>query len=256
MNDAELEALILASYQNDAQTLTTGSESNMLKFKELIGRLSSEELERWEDIKRRFGRNVQLKGIGDDAKFGQLVVQLGSFSDGLDAIKKTLRNGVEQMLLAKQADEKPLTASFDTGTTSAINALVDQLGAAKDEIRQTLAQAAKERAAKERAAKERATEATGSDQEPAPQEIHVVSKIPNAVLNVMRHQFRLMEGWLAPMQKQSLKQGDELHKLREILGKTLDKYNELVEMLEKSAHDKDLIYDALAKHKVKIDRKE
>jgi len=242
MNDAELEALILASYQNDAQTLTTGSESNMLKFKELTGKLSADELERWEDIKRRFGRNVQLKGIGDDAKFGQLVVQLGSFSDGLDAIKKTLRNGVEQMLLAGQADEKPLTAAFDAGTTSAINALVEQLGSAKDEISHTLQQAA--------------ARAPQEPDVPAPQEVHVVSKIPNAVLNVMRHQFRLMEGWLEPMQKQSHKQGDELHKLREILGETLGKYNSLVEMLEKSAHDKEIIYDALAKHKVKIDRKE
>ncbi len=244
MNDAELEALILASYQNDAQTLTTGSESNMLKFKELIGRLSGEELERWEDIKRRFGRNVQLKGIGDDAKFGQLIVQLGSFSDGLDAIKKTLRNGVEQMLLAGQADEKPLTAAFDAGTTAAINALVEQLGAAKDEIRQALA----------RAAEARAAEAAAQEQTPAPQEIHIVSKIPNAVLNVMRHQFRLMEGWLEPLQKQSQQQGDELQKLCKIMAATLGKYNTLVEMLEKSAREKDVIDDALAKHKIKVDR--
>ncbi|MBN2293057.1 MAG: DNA repair ATPase [Pirellulales bacterium] len=244
MNDAELNALILASYQNDAQTLTTGSESNMLKFKELTGRLSSEELERWEDIKRRFGRNVQLKGIGDDAKFGQLVVQLSSFSDGLDSIKKTLRNGVEQMLLAKQADEKPITAAFDAGTTAAINALVEQLSAAKEEIRQSIA----------RAADLRAAEPAAVEQEPAPQEIHVVSKIPNAVLNVMRHQFRLMEGWLEPLQKQSLKQGDDLHKLRETMAATLEKYNTLVEMLEQSAHEKDAIEDALAKHKIKVDR--
>ena len=36
MNDDELWTLILSSYEQDAQTLTSGAESNMLKFKELL----------------------------------------------------------------------------------------------------------------------------------------------------------------------------------------------------------------------------
>ncbi|MBX3437119.1 MAG: DNA repair ATPase, partial [Planctomycetaceae bacterium] len=37
MNNQELETLIVSSYQNDAQTLTTGTEANLLKFKDLLG---------------------------------------------------------------------------------------------------------------------------------------------------------------------------------------------------------------------------
>ena len=37
MNDSELQTLILSQYEQDAQTLTTGAEANLLKFKELGG---------------------------------------------------------------------------------------------------------------------------------------------------------------------------------------------------------------------------
>ncbi len=37
MNDEELQTLILSNYENDAQTLTSSTESNLLKFKELMG---------------------------------------------------------------------------------------------------------------------------------------------------------------------------------------------------------------------------
>ena len=118
MNDAELDNLIYTTYQNDAQTLTTGTESNMLKFKELNGWLAPEDALRWESIKKTFGRNVKLKGVGDDAKFGQLIVELTSFSDGLDAIKGALDSGLDRMLAPpeeqpEQAEPQPLTASFD-----------------------------------------------------------------------------------------------------------------------------------------------
>jgi hypothetical protein len=37
MNDQELETLIMSNYENDAQTLTRNTESNLLKFKEMVG---------------------------------------------------------------------------------------------------------------------------------------------------------------------------------------------------------------------------
>ena len=41
MNEAELQTLIVSSYEQDAQTLTTDNEANVLKFKELMGILSA-----------------------------------------------------------------------------------------------------------------------------------------------------------------------------------------------------------------------
>ena len=65
MNDQELQTLIVSSYQNDAQTLTSGTEANMLKFKELVGlQRRTEEKERWDDIKRTYRQNVKMRGIG------------------------------------------------------------------------------------------------------------------------------------------------------------------------------------------------
>jgi hypothetical protein len=51
MNDDEVRAIILDHYRGESQTLTTGTEANMLKFRELIGIQTAEEKARWEDIK-------------------------------------------------------------------------------------------------------------------------------------------------------------------------------------------------------------
>ena len=43
MREDELFDLILSSYENDCQTLTSGAEANMLKWKEIVGCLNSNE---------------------------------------------------------------------------------------------------------------------------------------------------------------------------------------------------------------------
>jgi hypothetical protein len=79
MNDQELWTLIYSTYEQDAQTLTTGTESNLLKFRELTGRLGPEQAQRWEDIKKTFGRNLLLGGDAED-NVGKVVRQLNAFS--------------------------------------------------------------------------------------------------------------------------------------------------------------------------------
>ncbi|MGB0582464.1 MAG: ATP-binding protein, partial [Limisphaerales bacterium] len=54
MNDEEVEALILDHYEQESQTLTTGAEANVLKFKELIGVQRDEDKERWAEIKKTY----------------------------------------------------------------------------------------------------------------------------------------------------------------------------------------------------------
>ncbi|MCP4520244.1 MAG: AAA family ATPase [Cytophagales bacterium] len=91
MNDDELQTLIISHYENEAQTLTTGAEANLLKFKELVDILSEEEILRWEDIKKTFARNNKLKGIGGES-FGQILLQMESISEGLSSISHQLKD--------------------------------------------------------------------------------------------------------------------------------------------------------------------
>lgn len=90
MNDTELQTLIMSHYENEAQTLTTGAEANLLKFKELNNILTEEETQRWEDIKKTFQKNNQFKGVGSGDQVGQVLVQLSNFNDGLESIRETI----------------------------------------------------------------------------------------------------------------------------------------------------------------------
>ncbi|MBA9079180.1 AAA family ATPase [Rufibacter quisquiliarum] len=99
MNDQELHTLILSHYQSESQTLTTGAEANMLKFKQLIGAATPEETQRWEDIKAAFVRNNKLKGFGDGNQVGQVLAQMENISEGLAGIKQVLgEKKAEQVL--------------------------------------------------------------------------------------------------------------------------------------------------------------
>jgi hypothetical protein len=97
MNDEELRTLIASNYDNDAQTLTTGAEANLLKFKELTNTLNLEESERWESIKKTYQRNMTLRGIGSDDKFAQVVLALNQFNDNLEAIQHAITENAEKL---------------------------------------------------------------------------------------------------------------------------------------------------------------
>ncbi|MEC9441432.1 MAG: DNA repair ATPase [Myxococcota bacterium] len=66
MNDQELEALIDDHYLGESQTLTTEAEQNLLKLKEIRGRLTAEEKERWESIKKEYRRRKMMGGGDND----------------------------------------------------------------------------------------------------------------------------------------------------------------------------------------------
>lgn len=95
MNDKELFQRILTSYENDSQTLTTGAEANMLKWKEIAGCISNEEEKRYEEIKAVFMKNKIVKG---DDKLGQAVLVLSSLTENLEMIKNILAaNNIQRM---------------------------------------------------------------------------------------------------------------------------------------------------------------
>jgi len=91
MNDDEVRAIILDHYRGESQTLTTGTEANMLKFKELIGIQTAEEKSRWEDIKKTFKHNTAARGAGGDSDpAGRIVAQLSGFQSGLEGIQQVI----------------------------------------------------------------------------------------------------------------------------------------------------------------------
>ena len=91
MNDDEVRGLILDHYRGESQTLTTGAEANLLKFKELVGAQSAEEKSRWEDIKKTFRHNTAARGAGgDNDPAGRIVAQLSGFQSGLEGIQKVI----------------------------------------------------------------------------------------------------------------------------------------------------------------------
>ncbi len=91
MNDNELQTSVLSHYENEAQTLTTGAEANLLKYKELTGILNEKEKQRWNDIKALFQKQQKLKGFGDDKQMAQVLMQVENISDGLFGIRDALK---------------------------------------------------------------------------------------------------------------------------------------------------------------------
>lgn len=92
MNAKELKTLIEGHYENEAQTLTSGAEANLLKFKELRKDLATEDVARWEEIKEIFKKQQRLKGFGMGNQMGQMLSQIEEVSKGLEGIRNALIN--------------------------------------------------------------------------------------------------------------------------------------------------------------------
>lgn len=112
MNDAELMQMIADHYLGEAQMLTTGAESNLLKLAELRGNMTGEQKARWEQIKKDFLRNKAMGG--DSADTGQkLIVQLADVAEGVQKI-------------ATLAEHKPEAATPVVSQDAAVAELVNQ----------------------------------------------------------------------------------------------------------------------------------
>lgn len=90
MNPKEVRALIDDHYQNESQTLTQGTESNMLRFKEMEGILTEVEAARWADIKKEFMRRRLMGGADESDPVTRVVAQLSQFQMGLESIKDVI----------------------------------------------------------------------------------------------------------------------------------------------------------------------
>ena len=219
MNEEELETLILGHYENQAQTLTTGAEANMLKFLEITGKLTEPEAERWSDIRRTFKRNLLLGSADQDDQLGQVIAQMSTFSEGLHDIGKILDHGIHK-----------LTPEEDTESGSLQAVTIREIGHAVAELakfNQSLSEI------KNIVESNYASQKTEIDTEPVSHKIEVVNKIPSAFLGVLRNQFRVLQTWMEPILAlaESLPQAEGLKSAAKA---TEDHYEKVLKKIEEA----------------------
>ena len=88
MNDQEITDLLAAHYASEAQTLTSATEANLLKLRELLGWLTPAEETRWQEIKATFRDNLRNSGAG---QLLQMLDKLESIASGLSGIREVLK---------------------------------------------------------------------------------------------------------------------------------------------------------------------
>jgi hypothetical protein len=117
MNQDEMMGMIADHYLGESQLLTNGAEDNLLKLAELRGNMTSEQSERWQQIKKDFLRNKAMGG--DDADTGgKVVVQLNDIVNGIKQLSQaTTDNGQSLLSVAENLEkeyEPPLLAQDDS----------------------------------------------------------------------------------------------------------------------------------------------
>lgn len=90
MNDTEFSEMLMGHYDQESQTLTSGAESNMLKLKELLGILSTEEAKRWNEICETFRMNNKVKNLGGDS-MSAIIGEMSQLNSTFKQIKNHLK---------------------------------------------------------------------------------------------------------------------------------------------------------------------
>jgi hypothetical protein len=228
MNDAELEATIAAHYRNQAQTLTTGAEANLLKLKQMFGQLSAEEAARWENISRTYQRNQMLRGVGSDDKTGLVIAQLTSLAEGLSAINKSLGGAVERMNEPRETAQGVVSNEHVSAALEHLEALGERLAA----VQTTLADGAG------KLGQSLSSKGKKPDEPAASQTVHVVNRVPRAFLDVIQTQFQLLYAWMRASVAKETSGGngeDDREKFRQAVDETMQRYQVLINKLEEGS---------------------
>lgn len=186
MNDQELQVLIDSHFQNQAQTLTTDAEANLLKFQEITGRLAGADKVRWEGIRDTYRRNQVLgaAATGDD-QASQIIAQLALFSDGLGQIRSTLTQGMERWTEYASSPDRTVMQNL---TIQQIGSAVQQLekfNQSLNDIKQWL--------------HENQKAAIASSPDDRPLKVHVSNRVPTAFMKVITGQFQVLQAWMEPL---------------------------------------------------------
>ncbi|GAA4383347.1 DNA repair ATPase [Hymenobacter koreensis] len=90
MNEQEIEQLLAAHYESEAQTLTSATEANLLKLRELLGWLTPEQAQRWQQIRQTYQDNLRNSQAGQVL---QVLTKLEAIAGGLSGIREALKPG-------------------------------------------------------------------------------------------------------------------------------------------------------------------
>ncbi len=210
MNEEELDTLIKSHYQNQAQTLTSGAQSNLLKLQVLMNSIEGEDLERWNDIKRTFQRNLLLGAAGGEGQLGQVIAQLTTFSEGLHEIRSSLDKGV-RYLIDQESEPNTIQSATMQQVAHAV-AELSQFNSTLADMKTMLGEGIKNSSE---------SAITGVSQ----QKIEVVNKVPNIFLDIIRNQFRVLQTWMDPILKLSevFPEAESLKNAAEATRKNYDK---------------------------------
>ncbi|MCH0562869.1 DNA repair ATPase [Streptomyces sp. MUM 2J] len=94
MNDAEVDAVIDDHFTAEAQTLTDGAESNLLKLAELRGTQNPDQAVRWAELKAGHVRSRALGGPEEDP-MARAVGALGLLADRIAAIESAITRAAD-----------------------------------------------------------------------------------------------------------------------------------------------------------------
>ncbi|MGB1927053.1 MAG: AAA family ATPase, partial [Rubripirellula sp.] len=206
MNESELQSLIVSTYEQDAQTLTTDNEANVLKFKEIMGILTSEDQERWDSIKYAFVENVRMAGLDSSDQAGQLMRQLASMRDGLESIRQVLSRAIAARDNGAEDRMDSRVEQLRAGITHTANQLTDSIQATSKELTRIANQQAND---------------------PPQQKVLVQHKVPRVLADLVKGQFHLMQEWMRPLLSEALDNGRDLGELKSQLESMMQNYNEV-----------------------------
>lgn len=212
MNESELQSLIISTYEQDAQTLTTDNEANVLKFKEILGVISAEEKERWDAIKYAFVENVRMAGLDSSDQAGQLMRQLASMRDGLESIRQVISKAIVTKNEGAEERMDTRVEQLKQGINRTADQLTDSLNATSQELARIAAQQATD---------------------PPQQKVLVQHKVPRVLADLVKGQFHLMQEWLRPILSESLDNGRDLEKLQTQLESMMQNYTEVEQSFSK-----------------------
>jgi hypothetical protein len=210
MNDAELQTLVISGYEQDAQTLTRDGEANLLKFKEIMGVLTSDETTRWENIKYAYVEGIRMQGIEGDDQTAQVLRTMVGLRDGLESIRRTLSQAIasdrqEQGLQVLQASAGQIAAG--------LNALGQHLSETIQLGSQRLETSAKS---------------------VPDQKVLVQHSVPRVMTDLIESQFQLLYDGLRPVLEASAASKSQLEALQKSMDTCIQRYQALQDEVRKS----------------------
>jgi hypothetical protein len=194
MNDAELQSLIISNYEQDAQTLTTDNEANVLKFKELMGILTPEEKQRWDAIKYAFVESVRMAGMDGEDQAAQVLRQLASMRDGLESIRQVIAKAIA---MEDHSAEERMDSRVDTLRQTLLS-MGELMSGRLESTANQLEAISRQQAAS-----------------PPDQKILVQHKVPRVIAELVKGQFHLMQEWMRPLLEESIDNSRDLGRLKQ-----------------------------------------